>query len=896
MEKERWYSFNIKDALERLKTSPKGLNSHEAKSRLAHFGLNALAKEKKTSEILRFLAQFQNPLVYLLIVAAIITYFLHHNLDTSIILVIVFANAIIGYVQEKKAENALLALKKLMALKSLVIRGNEKIEISALELVPGDIIILDEGMKVPADIRLIEVQDLEVDESILTGESVPVQKNLIPLNDNTSLADQHNMVFSGTIISTGHGLGVVAQTGTNTELAKIAAEVGNIREETTPLNIQLNKLSKVILIITIVFSVIIFLIGILRGFDIVQMFLTAVAAAVSIIPEGLPAIISVALAIGVYKMSKEKAIVRKLAAVETLGAITTIASDKTGTLTYNEMTLEKIYVDSKLLEVTGKGYEPKGDFLIDDKIIDKKNPTLQKTFLASLLCNNATLMKDKDEWKILGDPTEGALLVAADKAGLHQEEIIEKHPRLDEIPFDAKNQFMATLNKNKLEDKNILSIKGTLEKILNLSNFIYRNGKAIRLIAPKKKIIMAKANELSRSGYRILALAYSNEPKSKTKISVGEVKNLTFLGFVGLSDPLRADAIAAIKKCAQAGIRVIMITGDHPETAKAIGQKLGIANEESLIITGAQVDLATKSQIKAYAQNAPIFARTTPEAKLKIVKVLRDQGEIIAVTGDGVNDAPILKFADVGVAMGIGGTDVAREAADVVLLNNNFATIVKAIEEGRTIFQNIRRVVFFLISTNAGEGLVLFISLMLGFPLPLIPVQILWINLITDGVSGFTVSMEPKTKEVLLLKPRPKKEGIINNIILWRIILVASIMTIGTLILYYLELKSGASIDKARTVAFTTMTLFQVFNVLNTRSMQNSIFSLKPFSNLYLALGFILMTILTVATSQLELLRTLFHTVQLDINEWIKIVLVCLSVVVVVEIEKLIRNALKTRY
>ncbi|OGD67867.1 hypothetical protein A3F08_01610 [Candidatus Berkelbacteria bacterium RIFCSPHIGHO2_12_FULL_36_9] len=886
-----WYSFSIKDVLEKLQTSPQGLSSKEAFFRLKKYGPNQLREEKKKSEFYFFLKQFKNPLVYLLFFAALISYFLRHNIDTIIILFIVFFNAFVGYLQEKKAVESLKALKKLMALRCKVLRDDEKMEISALELVVGDIVILEEGNKIPADLRILDSLNLRIDESTLTGESVPVHKRNVLVKAGSQIIEQKNMVFASTIVTSGKGLAIAVATGKDTELAQIAKETISITDEITPLGVKLKKFSNWLLIITLIVSAIIFILGIINGFDLINMFLTASAAAVSLIPEGLPAIITITLAIGVHRMAKRNAIVRELEAIETLGSISLIASDKTGTLTYNQMTVEKIYLDGELIKISGSGYNPKGCFYKNDKIIKPlNNPSLKMNLLIGTLCNNASLVEEEKNWKITGDPTEGSLIVAGDKADLHQEEINKKYTKIDEIPFESKNRFMATLHQCKKNEKTLLAVKGTIEKILESSQFIYKNGKIRQLNIQEKKNILEKAHEQANNAYRIIAMAFKYDKKTKEKITEKDICKLIFSGFDCLEDSPRPEAREAVIRCQDAGIRVVMVTGDFSSTALAVAKKLNIASQNSNVITGEELLKMDKNDFQEILKHTSVFARVTPELKLKIVQGLQAQNNITAVTGDGVNDAPILKKADVGVAMGQGGTDVARESSDIILLNNNFTTIVNAIEEGRAIFLNIRRAIFFLLSTNAGEATILMSALILSLPLPLTAIQILWINLITDGISGFALTMEPKHEQIMKQKPRPKTEGILNNIVLMRIILVAIVMTVGTIVIFKWQIGMGASTEKARTVAFVTMAFFQIFNIFNARSIKNSIFELKPFSNFYVVISVFLMIILTIFTSQLSIFQELFQTVSLTASEYILIILVSLTVVLAVEIEKFIRK------
>lgn len=897
MENIPWSNLSIKDIFRKLDSNPEGLKHQDAYFRLKKYGLNELKQKKSRSELSKFFLQFKNPLVYLLIISAAVTYFLKHNLDTIIILIIVFLNAIIGYFQERKAEKSLEALKKLMSLKAKIVRDGVKVEISSTEIVPGDIVLLEEGTKIPADLRLVESNNLQVDESMLTGESSAVFKNTELIKKEVLVSEQKNMVFSGTVVDSGNGIGVAVNTGKNTEFAKIAKEIAGLHDEITPLEKKLEKFSKTLLITVIIVCALIFILGIAKGLDTINVFLTAVAAAVAIIPEGLPAVITVTMAIGIHKMVKDNAIVKKMSAVETLGQITTIASDKTGTLTYNQMTLEKIFLGKMEINITGDGYEPKGDISIEGKKINYKSyPDLSKIFTISLLCNNASLIEKSGDWEILGDPTEGSLIVAAEKAGVHQNEIEKKYPRLDEMPFESKNQLMATLNQGENKQEKILAVKGSLEKILSLTKNINFNNTLVKIDKEKIQSISDLADKEAREGYRILALAFKNISNDKKKIDSKDIVDLIFLGFVAIKDPPREEVEKAIANCHKAGIKVIMVTGDFPLTAKSIAENLGIATRQSKVITGKELDGLTLSKIRDIVKETTVFARITPEMKLKIVEALQKDNQIVAVTGDGVNDAPILEQSDIGISMGQGGTDVAREASDMVLLDNNFATITNAIEEGRTIYQNIKRAIFFLLSTNAGEVLILLSALIIGLPMPLTPVQILWINLITDGLSGFALAMEPKHSEILRLKPRSPKEGIINKVIFVRILIVAITMTIGSMTLYYIALNSGLSDAHAKTIAFVSMALFQILNILNSRSFKTSIFKLPALSNKYITFSVIVMTILTILTAQLPLFQRVFGTESLSINEWISIIIVCLSVILVIEIEKIIRNIIKTEY
>jgi len=894
----KWYQLEPERIFKILESSLDGLTDKEALSRTKIHGLNIIVTKKEKSVWSFFASQFKNPLVFILIIVAIITFALNKIIDGWVIIIIVIINALVGFFQEVKAEHSLKALEKILTLKSKIIRENDEEIIDSQKITLGDIVVLETGSKIPADIRILEAHDLKIDESILTGESVPVEKNPQILSGNINLADQKNMAFAGTTVAYGKGLGIVVKIGKSTELGKIAKEIFYIKEEETPLHNQLKKLGSALIYITAFACGLLFLVGLFKGKDLTEMFLSAVSAAVAIIPEGLPAIITIALAVGVHKMAKQKSIVRKLDAVETLGTINVIASDKTGTLTYNEMTLEKICLPNlKLINVSGKGYAPNGHFYQDLlKINPLKSSDFELLLKVSVLCNDAQLFKKSHVWQIIGDPTEGALIVAAHKANYNKIKIEESFPRIDEIPFESEIQFMATLNKNPNSNTNLLCVKGSLEKILALSEFI-QSDKKINKITRGNKIQLSKiADQLATQGYRTLAFAYTNLPKSKTEISQNDICGLTFLGFAALSDPPRIEVKNALQKTRASGIRTIMITGDHPQTALACAKKINLVSDYySQVYNEDELEKLSPKNFRQVVNNNYIFARITPKMKYDIIRILQKEKQIVAVTGDGVNDAPVLKAANIGVAMGKSGTDVAKEASDMVLLDDNFSTIIKAIEEGRTIFLNIRRSIFYLLSTNLGELMILITALLFGFELPLVPLQILWINLITDSASGISLALEPKHKDISQSPPRDPKEQLVNKENFTRIILVAATMTVGTLILYFAEINNGASIEKARSIAFAVMALFQIFNMFNSRSMQTSIFRMKFFGNKYIIWSFIITLILTYLTISNSFFQKIFNTTQLTFHEWIVMILVSLSAIAVVELDKYIIKLLKSR-
>jgi Ca2+-transporting ATPase len=884
-----WHAIDTKELFAVLKSSPDGLNDYEYKKRVAQYGKNTIEQSKPISALDLLIRQFKSPLIYLLIIVCLITLILQKYVDTIVITIIIVINSTVGWIQELKAEKSLEAIKKLIALKCIVLRNDQQIEIDSSDLVPGDIIILSSGQKVPADIRLLETDELKLDESSLTGESVAIRKDSINLSEKTVLADRKNMIYASTIITSGKGKGVVVATANNTEIGKIAKKVITTEDKNSTINTRIVKLGKIILYAVAIICFFVFMLGIWRQQELVNMFFTTVAVAVGAIPEGLPALITVVLAIGVHRMVKRNALVRKMQSIETLGNINVIASDKTGTLTLNQMFLEKIYLTDQKITIDGNGYDPKGNFYIhNDKINSYKNTPLNSFLLTGTLCNDSSLTQKESKWQIQGDPTEGALIVAAEKAQISKKNTIKSYPRIDEIQFNSEIGYMATLNKHK--DKNYIHLKGKIEIILNACSYFLDKNNKIQKLTPKIKKEIENASLIeAENAYRIIGLGYKKSISSH-QITKKDINDFIYLGFACLKDPPKQDAINAISKCKMSGIRPIMITGDHPQTALAIAKIMGIAKNNDPIITGEKLEQLSKHKLAKITKSVSVFARITPEAKYKIVESLQEQGNIVGVTGDGINDAPVLKKADTGIAMGIGGTDVAREASDIVLLDNNFSTIIAAIEEGRTIFLNIRRIIFFLISTNIGEVLIIITSLLLNLPLALTATQILWINLVTDTTGGMALVMEPKHRTIDQIKSERFKTGFVDKISLIRIFIVAITMTIGTIYIYQYNIANGMSLEKARSITFVIMAIFQIFNVFNARSMTTSIFKTSLFSNKYIIPLFIVSMFLTYATTQIDLLRNLLGTKPLSLEEWIMAISICSTVFMVSEIDKALRK------
>ncbi|MCK4589622.1 MAG: calcium-translocating P-type ATPase, SERCA-type [Nanoarchaeota archaeon] len=893
------YTKEVDSVILELKTSQEqGLTSHEAETRLHEYGLNLIQEEHKISPFKILIEQFKSPLVWILIVATIVSLFLEEYIDAGVIGAIVILNAILGFIQEYKAERAIEALRKMASPKAKVIRDGQEKEIESRYLVPGDILVLETGDKIPADARLIEIHSLETQEASLTGESTPVIKELKPVNISTPLGDRHNMVFFGTIVTKGRAKAVVAGTGMKTEFGKIATLIQTAEQELTPLQKQLKNLGKWLGIAVLGVAVLVFAAGLIRESIIgtlnttvlQKLFLVAIALAVAAIPEGLPAVVTISLSLGVKRMIKRNALVRKLPSVETLGSVDVICSDKTGTLTKNEMTVKKIWNSDKIYEVTGAGYGPEGTFVLD-KQITAPNDDLKKLLLMGALCNDSKLTQENEQRKVIGDPTEACLLVSAEKAGIKKSEIDKTYPRLDEIPFSSERKCMTTINS--VYGKKVALTKGAPDVILQLCDRILINGKVLRLSRPKIKEILEINEKFASEALRVLGFAYKDAKDTKDS-----EKNLVFIGLQAMIDPPREEVKEAIQRAKIAGIRTIMITGDHKTTAVAIAKELGI---EGRAITGQDVEKMLDSDFNKQVDFIGIYARVNPEHKIKIITALKNKGYTVAMTGDGVNDAPALKKADMGIAMGITGTDVSKEASDMILTDDNFASIVNAVEEGRNIFDNIRKFVIYLLSSNSGEVLIILLSMLVGLPLPLIAVQILWINLITDGAPATALGVEPAEPGIMQRKPIKHGEHVVTKQRFIWIILVGLIMTLGTLgVFTYALLTSGwtwgTSIGfgapphyylYAITISFTTLMLFQMFNVINCKELRIS--SLRQFfSNKWLLGAILLSIILQIAVVYVPFLNQLFSTIPLSIGDWIVSIAVASSVLWFGEIYKLV--------
>ncbi|MFH0832735.1 MAG: calcium-translocating P-type ATPase, SERCA-type [Candidatus Aenigmatarchaeota archaeon] len=855
-----WHKSEIKDVFESLHTGENGLTSDEAKQRLQKYGLNQIEEKKKTSDIVLFLNQFRSVLISILIVATAISAFLGEILDAAVIFIIVVMNAFLGFFQEKKAEKALEALKKLAAPNAEVMRGGMK-KIPASEIVPGDIIILNVGDRVPADCRIIDSVNLKANESILTGESLPVEKSTTTIGRDVPVAERSNMIFSGTCIVYGRCRAVVVETAMQTEFGKIAKML-QVAEEKTPLQEKLAILGKQIGLIIVAICVIVFVSGFALGGEITEMFLTAVTLAVAAIPEGLPAIVTITLAIGLQKMAGRNAIIRRLPAVETLGCATVICTDKTGTLTMNEMTVKKIYVNEKVFDVTGEGYGINGKILFAGKEI--RSDSIELLLKTGLLCNDSEL-----ENKI-GDPTELALLVSARKYGLENTQA----KRTNEIQFDSERKMMSVLVDG------AIYAKGAVEEVLKRCSHFYKDGKTLPLMESDRRKIMETNHSFASTALRVLAFAFRESDELKEE-------RLIFIGLQGMIDPPRAEAKDAIERCKLAGIKVVMITGDHKDTATAIAKELNLLDGK--VLTGEELNAMSDEKFYSIVDDISVYARVSPEHKVRITETLRKKGEVVAMTGDGINDAPALKKSDIGIAMGITGTDVSKEASDMVLADDNFSSIVNAVEEGRGIYDNIKKFVYYLLACNFGEVLVIFVAIILSIVtgsailLPLLPLQILWMNLLTDGLPALALGVEQKEPDIMKRKPRDQKEKILNKNSLAFIIFVGAIMCAGTLFSFYTE----PNIDKARTLAFTTLVMFQLFFVLSMRSSAPLI-KVGILSNKKLLLAIAVSVALQAAIIYMPFLSAAFKTVPLSFIDWLEIIAISASIFVVLEIKKFI--------
>jgi magnesium-transporting ATPase (P-type) len=893
-----WHAMSSEDALRAQRTDMQhGLDDAEALRRIEAFGRNALTPKKGKGPLLLFFSQFHQPLVYILIVAGTVTAFLHEWVDSGVIFGVVLLNAIIGFIQEANALRAIESLAKALSVGATVLRNGQKRAIDATELAPGDIVFLQSGDKVPADLRLLHVRELRIDESALTGESLPVEKNRSVLAAGTSLADRVNMAYSSTLITYGSAVGLVVETGDRSEIGRINKMLAAATELETPLTRKISRFSQVLLWVIIGFAAVTFLVGWLRGESALDMFMASVALAVGAIPEGLPAALTITLAIGVARMARRNAIVRKLPAVETLGGTTVICSDKTGTLTQNQMTVRSIFAGGGYFEVGGSGYIPSGGFKLQNRDVDPQaHAALLECLKAGLLCNDARLLEDSGDWRIEGDPTEAALLVAAHKAGLYHAQVSGDHPRLDALPFESQHQFMATLHHNRALDARHIYLKGSVESVLHRCDSSF--DAHLNIIALDAAAIHRLVEKLAAQGLRVLAFARGNRPADDATVEHKEVQTgFTFIGIQAMIDPARPGAAASVAACHAAGIRVKMITGDHPGTAGAIAVDLGLLRPGRLhrlfnvpfhgrVVTGAELEAMDARQYAGVVDNCDVYARISPEQKLCLVQALQSKGHVVAMTGDGVNDAPALRQADIGVAMGKAGTEVAKEAAAIVLTDDNFATIQAAVEEGRGVFDNLVKFIAWTLPTNLGEGLVISAAVFANVALPITPVQILWINMSTAVLLGLMLAFEPKEPGLMLRKPRAPEQPILTRHLAMRIFLVGILLLAGAFGLFEWELSHSGNLAAARTVAVNVFVFGELFYLFNCRSLRYSMFHIGVFSNLWVIFGVAAMTVLQMLFTYWPPMQRLFGSSAIGGGEWLLILSSAMAIYAVIGIEK----------
>lgn len=877
-----WHALPTREALARLESHHGGLSAAEAARRLDRYGANLLPAPPRRNAVVRFLAQFHNMLVYLLIAAAAITVFIGHYVDAAVIVAVVVINAIIGFIQEGRAEAALEAIRAMLSPHASVLRDDRRLTLSAAELVPGDVVLLEPGDRVPADLRLLHVKGLEVDEAALTGESLPVAKHVEPVAADANLGDRSDLAFFGTLVTRGHGSGLVVETGTRTEIGRIGTMLKAVETVSTPLLRQVDRFGRGLAFIVLAASAAVFVWGVqVNGWAASDMFLAAVGLAVAAIPEELPAILTIALAFGVERMARRNAIVRRLPAVETLGSVTVICSDKTGTLTRNEMMVEKVATAGSAYHVTGHGYGPDGDVLLADGPIDGAGvPELVEIACAACLCSDARLRRDGGDWRVEGDPLEGALLAFAAKVGIVRERDCADLPRLDAIPFESETQLMATLHRR--EGGTVVYVKGAPERLLALCD-------RQRSADGEARIDLAmwhrRLEDMTAGGERVIAVATRAAPADLTDIELSNLEEgLTLLGLIGLADPPRPEAIQAVKDCRAAGIRTKMITGDHPETARSIGARFGFSTDE--VMTGRDFDTLDADTLAERAMKVDLFARTSPEHKLRLVGALQSRGEIVAMTGDGVNDAPALKRADVGIAMGIKGSEAAKEAAQIVLADDNFASIARAVAQGRTVYENIRKSIAFMLPTNGGEAMVVIGAILFGLALPITPIQILWINMVTTVTLALALAFEPAEDVIMQRPPRQPGSAIITPYLIWRIAYVSVLMT-AAIFAVFLYAQTGDGLDRARTLSVNVIVAMEAVYLLNSRFLRGSVLSVRGLFGSWPVLVAIAAVIaLQLAFTHLPFLQTVFATVPLTVQDWGVVALAAAGLFFVVEIEK----------
>ncbi len=883
-----WHSMPVADVLQQLESDQWGLKGEEAKHRLRVHGHNRLPTARGRNPLVRFFSHFNNVLIYVLLVAAVGSAAMGHWADAAVILGVVVINALIGFIQEGKAEKALHALRQMLSQKATVMRDGRRQEVAAEDLVPGDLVFIQAGDKVPADLRLLQSRNLRIEEAALTGESVPVEKGMSPVAPDTVLAERSSIAYSSTLVTYGQGSGVVVATGAQTEIGRISALLEEVTTLETPLLRQLTRFGQLLTLWIVGLGTLTFIFGWLaRDYTLNEMFLAAVGLVVAAIPEGLPAIITITLAIGVQRMAARHAIIRRLPAVETLGSVSVICSDKTGTLTRNEMTVKSVALAKRFYEVSGVGYDPHGTFNVAEREVDPDtDAVLRELVRAALLCNDASVVEREGAWTLQGDPTEGALVTLALKAGLDPTLTREEYPRTDVIPFESEHRFMATLHHDHA-GHSFAVVKGAPERLFEMCRLERVNGedRPLNIAAWIEQV-----EQIAARGQRTLALALRVHPPSPHELRFTDVQgDLTLLGVVGLIDPPREEAVRAVALCQSAGIQVKMITGDHAGTAHAIGEQMGLTGGDTDTLTGAALQTMSSEQLEEAVEKTCIFARTSPEDKLRLVQALQARGRVAAMTGDGVNDAPALKRADVGVAMGINGTEVAKEAAEMVLTDDNFASIANAVEEGRTVYDNIKKAVLFILPTNGAQALTIIAAIAAGVVLPITPLQILWVNMVTAVTLALALAFEPAEQDVMQRPPREPSEPLLNAFMVWRIIFVSVLMVMGVFGLFLWEREAGMAIEGARTVAVNALVTFEIAYLINSRHITASVLNRDGFfGNPYALLAILLVVTLQLLFTYLPPMQQLFGTAAVGNESWARIVSLAIIIFVLIEAEKAI--------
>ena len=886
---QNWHNQTSEQTLVALETKLEGLSEEEANLRLQKYGINKLPAPPQRSLLLRFLVHFHNILIYVLIGAASITTLLGHVVDTFVIIAVVIINAVIGFYQEGKAEKAMDAIRQMLALSAFVKRDGERQVIKAEELAPGDIVFLETGDKLPADLRLLKANSLHILESILTGESVAVEKQTKPVAIDAPLGDRYCVGFSGTTVTSGQGMGVVVATGANTEIGRIGGLLTEVQTLETPLVSQMAVFARWLTLFILAVAALMLLFGyFVLHHDFANLFMAVVGIAVAAIPEGLPAVLTITLAVGVKAMARHNAIIRRLPAIETLGSVSVICSDKTGTLTRNEMMVDTIVTTHECFTIRGTGYEPLGDVELDGKVISANDySSLHELSRVAALCNDAELIRKNDSWSGHGDPMEIALLAFASKTGPDSNKTRNQWTRTDVIPFDSKHKYMATLNHNH-EGHAFIIIKGAPETILSICHEQHVNSNKTEPL--NTEYWEKQVNAIASRGRRVLAFAAKAVNPEHTVLEHNDVQDsLIFLGLAGLIDPPRQGAIESIAKCHLAGIDVKMITGDHAVTAEAIGKQLGLRNSDK-VLTGKDLDKLNDSQLKSIVCDTAIFARTSPEHKLRLVMALQANGMTVAMTGDGVNDAPALKRAGVGVAMGKTGSEAAKEASEIVLADDNFSTIVSAVREGRTVYDNIKKVISWTLPTNAGEAMTIILALLLGLSLPITPIQILWINMITAVTLGIALAFEPTEENTMLRPPKPRNEALLSGGLLWHIVLVASLFLAGVFSMYEYAILQGYSESLARTIAMNTLVVLEIFHLFFIRNMYGTSLTRKAVLGTRVVWAAVIaVTVGQFAITYVPILQNIFETQAVKLLDGILIILVGVVMFSIIEIEKQLR-------